>query len=186
MARTTRTVLSKLLSVLMLVGMLLTALSIAGSPPVMAQTAAAWTTVGAAGTVDNDDLALYATDDGTGMMFFANGVNGTLNVKYNIDGLPGLTNALVVRYRDNGNSARVILQLRRYGLSSGVTSDPLVTLDSNIWPASDSFETGTICTAHNFDFENYAYYINAIITKSAGTGNPALGAIKMGTAGNCT
>jgi hypothetical protein len=182
MTRSIRNVLPKLLSVLMLVGMLLIALSIPGAAPVLAQTVVPWTTVGAAGTVDNNDLALYGTDDGTGLMFFADSATGTLNVKYNI--VAGSGNMMTARFRDNGNAARVILQLRRYGINTGVTSEPLATLDSNTYSPDSSFRTQGVCFTEAFDFENYAYYINAIITRTATTGEPAIGAIKLGF-GNC-
>jgi hypothetical protein len=184
MARTTRSALTKLLSTLMLAGMLLAALSVPGSAPALAQTTTPWTTVGAAGMVDNNDLARYATEDGTGILFFADGATGTINVKYNIVGMSELsglgTYQMVSRYRDDGIAARIILQLRRYSFSSGVTSDPLITLDTRDFPAGNSFQTQrTACFGHDFDFRNYAYYVDAIITRTAVTGAPALGAIKV-------
>jgi hypothetical protein len=91
---------------------------------------------------------------------------------------------MTARFRDNGSTSRIILQLRRYGLQNGVTSEPLATLDSNIFSPNSSFQTQRVCFTQAFDFENYAYYINAIITRTTTTGEPTLGAIKIGR-GNC-
>lgn len=65
------------------------ALSLLLTGPGIAQ-AAPWTSVGAAGTVDDDDLALYETDITTGLMAFNGGVTGTLNIRYNIVAVDGL------------------------------------------------------------------------------------------------
>jgi hypothetical protein len=121
-------------------------------------------------------------------MSFANGVTGTLNVKYNIVAVAVdefAPNALTARFRDNGGSAQVILQVKRYGIYSGVTSAPLITINSNSFAPNGSFQTRIACFNHAFDFENYAYFINAIVTKTAAAGAPSLGAIKLGLE-NCT
>ena len=164
--------LSRWLSIVVL-AMLLAGPGIAQAEP--------WTSIGASGLVDNDDLALYGTDNSTGLLFFAGAATGELNVKYNVVAVDGFNpNALTARFRDNGGSARVILQLRRYGIYNGITSNPLVTIDSNSFASNSSYQTHFVCFTHNFDFENYAYYINAILTRTATAGTTGLGAIKLG------
>ena len=153
--------------------------------------AAPWTSVGASGLIDNNDLSLYVTDNTTGLLTFAGGSRiGALNLKYNVVNVDAfLVNSLQVRFRDNGDAARVVLQLRRYNINTGVTSAPLATFDSNTYSPSSAFQTRFVCFSHGFDFNNYAYFINASITKTtpaagAPTGAPAIGAMKLGVE-NC-
>lgn len=138
---------------------------------------ATWSTVGAAGTIDNDDLNLYSIDTTTGLLVFAPGTTGVLNVKYNVTGGNEISgsNALLVRFRDNGAASRIVLQLKRYSLINGVTST-VATLDSNNFSANSAWQTQQVCFLHAFDFENHAYFINAELTRNSTTATTGLGA----------
>ena len=141
-----------------------------------------WTTVGAAGTVDKDDLVLYKTDTSKGVMFFASGITGELNINYNIGAIDTFAYPefeWLVGFRDNGASARVLLELKRYNIFSGITST-VTTFDSNSFGSSASFRANNKCFHHVFDFLNFAYFINARIIKTAADGKPALGAVQLG------
>lgn len=149
-----------------------------------------WTTVGASGLIDNDDLKLYSTDTSSGLLVFASGATGELNVKYNIAGTDGSgANGMRVRFRDNGAASRIVLELKRYSFNNGVTST-LATFDSNLYPVSTtSWRTVGFCIPNGgftYDFDNYAYFINAKLTRSNTTGNTGLGAIQIGSGvANC-
>lgn len=73
------------------------------------------------------------------------------------------------------------MRLKRYHLATGAISNSIVSLDSNGFAASSSFQTRLKCFSHQFDFDNFAYFIEAQLTKSALRGTPALGAIKLGS-----
>jgi hypothetical protein len=145
-----------------------------------------WTSIGASGLIDDDDLALYETDASTtGILFFAANATGVINVKYNVVAVDQFGPiALTGRFRDNGGSARIVLELKRYNISTGITSASLATLDSNSFTPSTSYQTRNACFNHVFDFENYAYFIQAQLTRTDTAGTTALGAIKLGLA-NC-
>ncbi len=147
--------------------------------------AASWTTVGATGTINNDDLNLYEIGPSTGLLTFAPNATGVFTVKYNVVPINGFNASLFrIRFRDNGAAARVVAQLKRYNLSTGVTST-VVSYDSDIHAApQNSWQTDVVCFGHNFDVNQYAYFINAELTRSSSTGNTGLGAIQISSS-NC-
>jgi hypothetical protein len=176
----------------------------------LAASSAAQIWIASSGTVDEGSLGTY---------FFTGGVatirptvsSGFAILRYNV--LPTaalmkpLTNpccegrALMVRYRDNGPGARVVLALKRYNVHTGQVTT-LLTFDSDHPPqqAAPGF-TGfqepvpTINESNFFDFNfaegptesnqdlggNSAYYIEAQLIKTSSGGNPGLASIRIVT-----
>jgi hypothetical protein len=112
--------------------------------PYAAQAERDWTTVGAAGTVDEADRDKVVFSGG--FVTMRSEATGTLNLRYNVvavDGLFGGNGAeLGVRFRDNGPDARVVVRLKRYNLVTGATAT-LLTLNSDDFEVSDSFQLAT-------------------------------------------
>lgn len=146
-----------------------------------------WTTIGSAGSVDEADMALIEFMNGEARMLAAAPAGSVLNLRYNITSLEGFQGlnqvAWRTRFRDNGNGARVRLILRQYN-ANGPTST-LATFDSNAYAAAVGYQTQTMCTAVDWDFEDGPFYIEAELTKSADGGLPALGLTTL-TNVNCT
>lgn len=149
--------------------------------------AAIWTTVGSAGTVDDDDLAIVDLAAGEVRAGVDAPVGSTTNVRYNIVSLNGFSGnqqvAWLVRYRDNGPDARVRLSLKQYN-TSGTTSS-LSVFDSNDYAPAVGYQTRTECIAVNWDFDHGPFFIEAELIKSGPAGGPALGIISMNPV-NCT
>jgi len=152
-----------------------------------AASAAPWTTIGSAGVVDEADAGLVDFANGEARMVAGAPAGSVLNLRYNIvalDGFQGFNQvAWLVRFRDNGNGARVRLLLRQYN-TTGTTST-IDTFDSNSYAAAVGYQTQILCTAATWDFQNGPFYIEAELTKSDGSGQPALG-LTMLTNANCT
>jgi hypothetical protein len=94
-----------------------------------------WTSVGSAGTVDEADLPLVQL--GTpipGAVSMQSVFRGAVHVRYNVVAVGGVLNAsgvmLTARLLDRGDAQRVVLQLKEYGLHTGLTTT-LLTLDSD-------------------------------------------------------
>jgi hypothetical protein len=143
-----------------------------GASPVAAQEAA-WTTVGSAGTVDEEDLLLVQLGTPVpGAVSMRPVLRGALNVRYNVVAVNGLlgeaTLVLTARYLDRGDGQRVFLELKEYNLNTGLTTT-LLTLDSDAFPASDQFQTQSVgCEGvpfTNLDFSQNAYFVDAVISK---------------------
>jgi hypothetical protein len=146
-----------------------------------------WTTVGSAGVVDDTDTGIVDFVAGEARMRAAAAVGSVLNLRYNVVSLQGLSgfgqHLVRVRYRDNGAFSRVQLNLRRYNSLTGITSQ-VAAFDSNVHPAAVGYQVRQFCMVHNWDFVTGPYYIEAALTKSGGTGQPALGTIQI-LPGNC-
>lgn len=146
-----------------------------------------WTAVGSTGVVDDTDTGIVDFINGEARMRAAAAAGSVLNLRYNVVSLQGLSgfgqHVLRVRFRDNGPAARVQLNLRRYNQATGTTSQVLA-FDSNNYPAALGYQTRQICLLHNWDFNAGPYYIEAALTKSGGTGTPAVGTIQIVPA-NC-
>ena len=146
-----------------------------------------WTTVGSAGTVDEQDLSLVNLVNGEAQMLAAAAAPATLNIRYNIvalDDIVGLGQyAFNSRFRDNGNGAQVRLRLNSYSLGSGITST-VATFDSNSFPSAVGYQTRGFCIFPDFNFADHAYFIDAELIKTGASGTPALGIVQIETA-NC-
>jgi hypothetical protein len=146
-----------------------------------------WTSVGSTGVVDEDDTGIVEFVLGEARVPAAAPAGSVLDLRYNIVSLEGFAGLgyfnMRVRFRDNGNAARVLLNLRQYNSLTGITST-LHTFDSEDYPPAVGYQTQAECFAINWDFFAGPYYIDASLTKSAGGGQPALGTIQI-LPGNC-
>jgi hypothetical protein len=107
---------------------------------------------------------------------------GSVLLRYNVVAVDGLFGGgcaeLGVRFRDNGPEARIIVRLKRYNLVNGETTT-LLTLNSDNFDASDSFQLKTVVDFLHFDFFNFAYFLEASLRKTDATGSPALAIIQL-------
>jgi hypothetical protein len=142
-----------------------------------------WTTIGSAGTVDEGDEVTY-TDN----IAFLAGEQAV--IRYNVVAVDGLfekganpltpkPTRMTVRFRDNGNNNHLVVRLKRVSLSTG-DIDILLTLDSNDYAGSSSFQTRTVgCGAFDFDFSTHAYYVEATMTRTGLPITTALSSIQI-------
>jgi hypothetical protein len=146
-----------------------------------------WTTVGSAGVVDEDDAAIVEFVLGEARVPAVAPADSVLDLRYNVVSLEGFDGPgfwlMRVRFRDNGNAARVQLNLRQYNAGTGITST-LHSFDSDAYPPAVGYQTRAECFAINWDFAAGPYFIDASLTKSAAGGQPALGTIQI-VPGNC-
>jgi hypothetical protein len=142
-----------------------------------------WTTIGSAGTVDEGDEVSY-TDN---IAFL---VGEAAVIRYNVVAVDGLfekgntpllpkPTRMTVRFRDNGDNNHLIVRLKRVSLTTG-DIDTLLTLDSNNYAGSSSFQTRTVgCGAFDFDFSTHAYYVEATMTRTGLPITTALASIQI-------
>jgi hypothetical protein len=146
-----------------------------------------WTSVGSTGVVDEADTGIVEFVLGEARVPAAAPAGSVLDLRYNIVSLEGFQGLgyfnMRVRFRDNGNAARVQLTLRHYNSGNGITST-LHSFDSDDYPPAVGYQTQSECFAINWDFFEGPYYIEASLTKSAAGGTPALGTIQI-LPGNC-
>jgi hypothetical protein len=146
-----------------------------------------WTTVGSTGVVDEADTGIVEFVLGEARVPAAAPAGSVLHLRYNIVSLEGIDTVgfylMRVRFRDNGNDARVQLVLRQYNSGTGITST-LKTFDSNAYAPAVGYQTESECFGINWNFANGPYYIEATLTKSGAAGQPALGTIQL-MGGNC-
>ncbi len=148
-----------------------------------------WTTVGSAGTLDEDSV---------GKVFFERAVvqkgntiviapvrqpraDGRIDgldetdsavIRYNVtavDGLFGVKSArMAVRFRDEGKGARVVAQLIEVDVVTGAEVT-LLTFDSDDpgVPVLGGYHMHDVCGGGPFDFVQKAYYIEATLTTSS-------------------
>jgi hypothetical protein len=160
-----------------------------------------WSTAGSTGTADKVDLNKIVYSNG--IVSFP-GLAGTqlsgtraltletvqAVIRYNVtaaDGLffdPGRL-CMGVRFRDDGNRARVFLRLVEFKLETGGTTT-LMTFDSNAFPGQADFQVNSASRNRvPFDFSHNAYYVEATLTKqqpigsTLGAGKPALAVVVL-------
>ncbi|HUP49085.1 MAG TPA: hypothetical protein VNA04_09890 [Thermoanaerobaculia bacterium] len=157
-----------------------------------------WTTVGSAGTLDENGLKLVTFDGPTAVL--TGFLRGGVIIRYNVVAVDdlmagrGTAISMLVRYRATPDTiavrnadSQVIVKLIEVNLFTGVSTTKL-TLDSDQFPASNAFQTQTVKTCPSFsvfDFHSNAYYIEALLGRSRPfSGNPAIQAIQV-TATGC-
>lgn len=148
--------------------------------------ASPWTSVGSAGTVDEADTGEISLTDGILTFGASAPAAATIVARYNIVATPDLDNGGVnkvmgARFLDNGANANVVLLLRKYNFSTGVTTT-LLTLNSNSFASSGSYQTqsvGDSCTGERFDFYQNAYYIEATISRTTAAGTAGVAIMRV-------
>jgi len=167
----------------------------------------AWTTVGSAGTIDEADTGKLVMQGSTisfpellpperfsnelsfGFPVQTETVSAT--VRYNVVATDGLFEngaflGMRSRFRDDGDRAQVILRLFEVNIENGTTS-LLLTLDSNNFAPSSSYQTNAVSTfvGNRINFQQNAYFIEATLIqkKSAltpvGGGRPGIAVIQL-------
>lgn len=152
--------------------------------------AAPWTTVGSAGTVDESDLATVLLS-GAGANVAANApLPETVTLRYNVVAVDGLLKNfgnlggvnMDAVFRDNAGTARIKLRLREVENRRGVLRTVL-TLDSDAFPPAAEFQSQSVnsCagTPFTFDFDRKTYYVEAELSKGSAEALPSLGAIQV-------
>src|SRR5215212_1163886 len=165
-----------------------------------------WSTAGSTGTADKVDLNKIVYRDGVVSFPEIGGTQlssvrrvslqvQTLQtvqavIRYNVTATDGLLFAsgrhcMGVRFRDDGNRARVFLRVIQSNLENGATT-PLLTFDSNSFAPQPDFQVNSVSTNRiPFDFSHNAYYVEATLIKqqpivtSIGAGRPALATVVL-------
>ena len=141
-----------------------------------------WTSVGSAGVVDEADTAIVEFVLGEARVDGGAAAGSVLNLRYNVVSLEPLAGLgffrLDVRFRDNGNAARVQLDLRQYDANTGLTSTHH-TFDSNAYAPAVGYQKQSECFGIDWDFIDGPFYLEATLTKSAAAGQPAIGTIQI-------
>jgi hypothetical protein len=149
-----------------------------------------WTTIGATGTVDEGEVTF------SGPIAFLENEGAVL--RYNVVAVEGLfatsgaiptRTILTARFRDNGDNNRVIVRLRSLRLTGPGAGSvaTLMTIDSDNYPGSSSFQTRSIwCDGggFSFDFVNHAYFVEVTMTRTALPVTAGLAAIQIGRTTN--
>lgn len=160
------------------------AVQVLNSMPVLAQ-GGPWTSVGSAGTVDEEDLKIVRLGGPSGVVSMAPAATGTLNIRYNVvavDGIFGGNNyGLTLRYRDDaGAGGRVVARLKQLNLATGVETT-LLKLDSNSFPFAPDYQVRNVYSAcgSSLNFSNNAYFVDVEIVKNAASAKPALAMMRL-------
>jgi len=155
-----------------------------------------WTTVGSAGTMDDNTLKVVTLDGSTSVL--AGFQRGGVTIRYNVVAVNGLFGSpsifMLVRYRATPDpivfgraDSQVVVKLIEVNLNTGLTTTKLV-FDSNKFPASNDFQTQSVSTCpalSMFDFGSNAYYIEVQLGKRQPfSGSPGIQAIQV-SAFNC-
>ena len=147
-----------------------------------------WTTVASAGTVDETDLNKVNYTEATARLNLAVPANSSAVIRYNVVAVDGLADAggdgnfLKVRFRDNGQDERVIVRLKSVDIATGIVTT-LMTLDSNAFAPNVLFQTQNVfvCGPNwRFDFNKFAYFVEATLSKGSTAGNPGLSVVQIG------
>lgn len=147
-----------------------------------AQADHSWTSIGAVGSVTPAEQGSVEQSINWARVPFGL-ASGSATLRYNVtavDGLfvppPALSSfAFGMRFIDNGASGRVQLRLRSYDRSTGALTT-IEALDSNEVAPSSSAQSTFKCIAHDFDFSQKTYFVEAVLSKTALAGRAQLGA----------
>jgi len=168
-----------------------------------AQDVKSWSTAGSTGTADKVDLNKIVYSNGIVAFPEIQGTQlsarraATLPlqtvqavIRYNVTAADGIfldagRLCMVVRFRDDGNRARVFLRLLKLNLEDGTTAT-LLSFDSNLFTPQQDFQTNSAATNRvPFDFSHNAYYVEATLTRqqpiitSIGAGRPGLAVVVL-------
>ena len=166
----------------------LAALVLTCSPAALADGDKPWTSIGSDGTVDEGAITF------TSNIAYLDADSAV--IRYNVVAVDGIVDAglaapfprLTARFRDNGGNGRVLVRLMRAGINGGNTV-ALLTLDSNDYPGSSSFQTRSVTgcgdDAFTFDFVDHTYFVEVTMTRTGLPVTPGLAALKLDLGGGC-
>jgi hypothetical protein len=168
-----------------LCGLALLLTSLAATSQAQVELGQPWTSIGAVGMVDDGEVTF------TGPLAYLASDSAVL--RYNVVAVEGLfatagaapTRAFLrARFRDNGDTNHVVVRLKSQRLTGADAGDitTLMTIDSDDYPGSSSFQTRSIwCDGggFSFDFVNNAYFVEVTMTRS-GSPTAGLAAIQIG------
>jgi hypothetical protein len=160
-----------------------------------------WTAVASTGTIDEADGAKIALNT-DGSAEIRSTINSTsAKIRYNVVPSRGLERLVdpneirgglifSMRVRDNGAGARVVATLRRvtlagFSLELPQTTTVVATIDSDLAPASDGWQTvwaqhGNCCNdVQGLDFLNSGYVVEVQLIKNNATGTPAIMGVQL-------
>jgi len=168
-----------------------------------AQDVKSWSTAGSTGTADKVDLNKIVYSNGIVAFPEIQGTQPSARraaglqlqtvqavIRYNVTASDGLffdsgRLCMIVRFRDDGNRARVFLRLLKLNVNDGTTAT-LLNFDSNSFAPQHDFQTNSVGTNRvPFDFSNNAYYVEATLTKQQpiltplGGGRPGLAVVVL-------
>lgn len=166
-----------------------------GIQPVQAQSKYAWTTIGAAGIVNESHVDLVDLSGG-GIAQFQAGAPNVANalIRYNVTATPGLFGALGtpikmnVRFLDNNGNGNVIVRLKEYNFSAGGGAATIIEFNSNEQASSFDYQNGQKMApcGFAFDFANKVYYLEVELIRSAANSTPKLAVVQLTTMpGSC-
>ncbi|HKO81693.1 MAG TPA: hypothetical protein VJU78_14915 [Chitinophagaceae bacterium] len=142
-----------------------------------------WTAVGSDGTVDEADLGVVALSSNTAAVRSGT-IAATVDIRYNIVATEGLfggecsAKTLLVRFADNGSSARVVVRLHTFNIRTGVSSI-LAELNSYNFPPSNVAHAESVSFTGEFNFETNIYYIEVHLIKTGINGNPLIRGLQI-------
>ena len=145
-----------------------------------------WSTVGSAGTSDEDSTAIVSHDDFAAQL--KDGLTGTATVRYNITATRGISaycpatsSTVNVRFRNSDNTgahAQVKFEIHRTSILAG-GNDIIFNFNSNGLGAGSSFTSASVAPSIDFDFTNYIYWIEATVYRDQATQFADLGDIQI-------
>ncbi|MEJ8849556.1 hypothetical protein [Variovorax rhizosphaerae] len=152
-----------------------------------------WTSVGSAGVIDDDAFVFAGASPGVRAVL--NGPTLSLSpavapqqpvrVRYNVvdvfdrGGFAGPIR-LAANFVDNGANAQIVLYLFEQSMAS-TASRLLLSLNSNAYTPSTGPQVQSVSAGCNFrlDFTRNAYWIEAVLIRTASTGAPALNQLRV-------
>ena len=142
----------------------------------------AWTAVGSTGVVDEASLPAYDLAKSVMRIHPDAGSTAELSARFVVTPTELLVDnvgfTMTVVYRDNSPAANVLARLLRYDTFAN-TTETILTLDSNLFPDLDVYQTQSVAGSFAFDFENYAYYVDVQLSKLGSAGEPELAALQI-------
>lgn len=141
-----------------------------------------WAHAANACAIDEADVGEYAV--GSASLFHKGTITGAITARCNVENLPvtpgGDTLALQLVYRDHdgsGGASRVIARL--WQINNSGASSQLAVVDSNLFPASPSFQSQiSNFLSVDFDFNNNAYYVEVTVVRN-GAAVPAAAIVRL-------
>ena len=134
-----------------------------------------WSTVATAGEPDESSQALVDYNGSSAYIKSSAPASSTVTIRYRVSPVDGLfftsCKSLKVRFLDDGDAADIRIVLRQTNIDTGALSTPL-TFNSVSFPGMRGFQTQYgLCVDFTFDFTVNTYYLEVVMTRSAGPHN---------------